>query len=142
MPLTGEEEEIDMRPDVRRDLDPHRIQMFSFEEIWQNVVSRLIELKVMRDPEVVKREKAAAEMEQSDSSSDYEEEFNFIGKAREREGRIFAGKVKAGATRTTMKDQMRRNDFALLNRAISLVASHERFNNRLSKLDDDHGSSH
>ena len=32
-------------------LNTHKLQVFSFEEIWQGVLQRLVELKVLRNPD-------------------------------------------------------------------------------------------
>lgn len=55
-------------------MNPHKVQMFSIEEIWKAVLARLVKLDVLRDPD--------DDSEGSDEdSTDLEEEFDFVAKA-------------------------------------------------------------
>lgn len=81
-PMFRLQNEAPYRDKMLVDIDPHRIQVFSFEEIWRGVLKRLISLGLMKDPDEVELIKAA-ELEDV-SSDEYEEEFNFCTKAEER----------------------------------------------------------
>ena len=59
--------------------------MFSLNEIWGSVQKRLIELDIMKDPDL---ESMASESE----STDFEETFDFMEKAEARFGRFMLGK--------------------------------------------------
>lgn len=52
-------------------IDPHRVQLFSFQEIWKGVVTRLAELNVLKDPDAkADDEDSMEENHASDASSD------------------------------------------------------------------------
>lgn len=55
-------------------VNPHRVQLFSINEIWKSVQQRLIELDIMKDPDL---DSLASESE----STDFEEGFDFVQKA-------------------------------------------------------------
>jgi len=121
-------------------INPHRVQIFSFEEIWKGILARLVELKVLRDPDDMVEEAG-----DDDDSTEYEDweyanaseeptdslgrpKFDFIRAARKRFGKLFRGQPSArkGKSRS-LEEQMKRNDFIMINKALLKVAEHEAF---------------
>ena len=96
-------------------INPHRVQMFSINEIWTCVQQRLVELKVMKDPE------ADSQGEESDST-DFEEGFSFVEEGAMRVGKLF--RPKAGQEKS-LKDQMKKNDWTLLNKLLERAVAHD-----------------
>lgn len=117
------------------DMDPHRIQVFSFEEIWRGVIKRLVALNIMKDPEEAAKIRAA-DLEEV-SSDEYEEHnFNFIKSATDRSGRLLAGKIEGpGGIKQSLKDSMRINDFIMLNKMLDLTNEHEQYVRKLRYMD-------
>ena len=58
-------------------INPNRVQIFSLNEIWDCVQARLIELKVMKDPEV-------DSFDSDSDSTEMEDDFDFVTIAKER----------------------------------------------------------
>jgi hypothetical protein len=85
-------------------LNPHRVQMYSIEEIWKAILARLVKLDVLRDPD------DDSEGEDSDST-DLEDEFDFIPKAEKRVGRLFKAKRNKKGKNPPLIDQMKQNDY-------------------------------
>lgn len=99
-------------------INPHRVQLFSINEIWQCVSKRLIELRVMKDPE--------GDSVASDSdSTEVEEDCDFVQVASERVHSLFKGKKKQDRSEKSVAELMRRNDLNLMKRVISKVVEHE-----------------
>ena len=67
--------------------NPHRVQVYSLNEIWKNMMARLVELKVLRDPD----DDSEADEGEIDSS-DLEGDFDFIHEGRKRVGRLLKNK--------------------------------------------------
>ena len=96
-------------------------------------------MKVLEDPDKVKYNN---DNKIEDSSSDYEhdwetEYFDFVGRGKERVGRLFVGKAnsdkrKKGQEITSVDDLLRRNDFIMINKTMQKAVEHEEF---LKKLD-------
>ena len=57
-----------------KSLNPHRVQIYSIEEIWKAVLNRLVQLDVLNDPD----EDA---IEEDSESSELEEEFDYVERA-------------------------------------------------------------
>ena len=103
------------------------------------MLGRLVDLKVLEDPDKVKYNN---DNKIEDSSSDYEhdwetEYFDFVGRGKERVGRLFVGKAnsdkrKKGQEITSVDDLLRRNDFIMINKTMQKAVEHEEF---LKKLD-------
>jgi hypothetical protein len=99
-------------------INPHRVQLFSINEIWSCVSKRLIELKVMKDPEI--------DSADSDSdSTEMEEDFDFVAVAKERASTLFKGKKKKESNEKSVAELMRRNDLTLMRRAMDKIVEHE-----------------
>lgn len=99
-------------------INPHRVQMFSINEIWNTVSRRLIELNVMKDPDV--------EDYHSDSDSDeWEQRWNFVHEGRKRQGKFFVGKKKKDDNVPCLKDLMKKNDILLINRVLEKTIDHD-----------------
>ena len=54
-----------------KQLNPHRVQIYSIEEIWKAILARLVQLDVLRDPD-------EEVIEEDSESSELDEEFNYI----------------------------------------------------------------
>ena len=118
------------------DMDPHRIQVFSFEEIWRGVIKRLVALNIMKDPDEAAKIRAA-DLEEV-SSDEYEDgdNFNFVKMATARSGRLLAGKIEGpGGIKQSLKDSMRINDFIMLNKMLDMTNDHEQYVRKLKYLD-------
>jgi len=63
-------------------INPHRVQMFSLQEIWNGIMQRLITLGVIKNPEL---ESVRTESE----SSDLSEDFDFTHEGLRRVGTFF-----------------------------------------------------
>ena len=68
-----------------RKMNPHKVQMYSLEEIWKAVLARLVKLDVLRDPD------DDSEGEDNDST-DLEDDFDFVAKAQKRVGKLLKEK--------------------------------------------------
>jgi hypothetical protein len=92
--------------------------MFSINEIWDCVSKRLIELKVMKDPEI---DSAGSESD----STEMEDDWDFVTIAKERASTLFKGKKKKESNEKSVAELMRRNDLTLMRRALDKVVEHE-----------------
>ena len=108
-------------------INPNRVQIFSLNEIWDCVQRRLIELKVMKDPEV-------DSFDSDSDSTEMEDDFDFVAIAKERMGTLFKGKKKKEANEKSVAELMRRNDLVLMRKAIDKVCEHEFLLKRSSQL--------
>lgn len=108
-------------------INPNRVQLFSLNEIWDCVQRRLIELKVMKDPEV--------DSFGSDSdSTEMDDDFDFVAVAKERMSTLFKGKKKKEGNEKSVADLMRRNDLVLIRKAMEKLCDHEFLLKRSSQL--------
>lgn len=83
-----------------RNMNPHKVQMYSIEEIWKAVLARLVKLDVLRDPD--------DDSEGSDEdSTDLEDEFDFVAKAQRRVGKLLKEKRTKKAKHLALIDQMK-----------------------------------
>ena len=99
-------------------INPHRVQLFSISEIWGSVKERLIELKVMKDPDV--------ESYGSDSdSTEMEDEFDFKARTRERVETLFNAKRGKDKNEKSIAEIMKRNDLRVVRKAFEKVVEHE-----------------
>lgn len=105
-------------------VNPHRVQMFSINEIWRCISQRLVDLEVMKDPD---EDSANSDHD----STDFEEDFDFLEAAKRRKGNLLRGKKANGSTEQGLYGIMKKNDFLLLNRMLDVIAEHEV---RLSKM--------
>jgi hypothetical protein len=78
-------------------LNPHRVQMFSIEEIWKAILKRLVDLNVMRDPD-------DDHYESDNESTDLDDEFDFVHHGQNRVGRLFKDKRCAQDKEKALKD--------------------------------------
>lgn len=81
-------------------MNPHKVQMFSIEEIWKAVLARLVKLDVLRDPDDDSEGT-------DDDSTDLEEEFDFVAKAQKRVGKLLKEKRTKKAKHLALIDQMK-----------------------------------
>lgn len=118
------------------------MQVFSFEEIWKGVLSRLVELRVLKDPDHISDDDASSDTSEEYSNWDDAEEdefsrpmFDFVGRAKQRFGNILRGQTKQRKRNNhpTVEDQMRPNDFIIINKAILKTAEHETFKHNLMR---------
>ena len=95
-------------------INPHRVQLFSISEIWHCVRARLIELNVMKDPDL---DSFASESD----STEWEDEFDFIKRGKERIGELFKGKKSAEKGEKSVAELMRKNDLKVVNKMLERV---------------------
>jgi hypothetical protein len=67
-----------------RSLNPHRIQIYSIEEIWKAMLERLIHLEVLRDPD--------ENIAEDSDSDDLEDDFDYIEKVEPKIPKMFSKK--------------------------------------------------
>lgn len=94
------------------------MQLFSINEIWKSVQQRLIELDIMKDPDL---DSLASESE----SSDFEEGFDFLQRAQDRVGKFMHGRKQKDSKVKGLKDLMKPNDVLLMNKMLAKVVEHE-----------------
>ena len=99
-------------------INPHRVQLFSINEIWQCISKRLIELRVMKDPE-------CDSLASDSDSTEVEEDCDFVQVASERVHSLFKGKKKQDRSEKSVAELMRRNDLKLMKRVVTKVVEHE-----------------
>ena len=92
--------------------------MFSINEIWRCVQQRLIELNVMKDPDVESIGSAS-------DSTEFEDDFDFVKLGAERVGHLFKGKKSKDKDEKSVAEQMRRNDLKVVNRMLEKAIEHE-----------------
>ena len=80
---------------------------------------RLIELNVMKDPDVESVGSAS-------DSTEFEDDFDFVKLGRDRVGHLFKGKkAKSDKDEKSVAEQMRRNDLKVMNRMLEKAIEHE-----------------
>ena len=89
-------------------VDPHRVQVFSMHEIWKCVLARLVELKIMRDPD-------HDSFYSDESSEEGSKEYDFIKHANKRHGILFKPSKKLKDTDKCLADMMPTKDYTLMN---------------------------
>ena len=108
-------------------INPNRVQIFSLNEIWSCVEKRLIELKVMKDPEV-------DSFDSDSDSTEMEDNFDFVTQAKERVDTLFKGKKKKDPNEKSVAELMKRNDLILMRKAIEKLCDHEYLLKRSAQL--------
>jgi hypothetical protein len=96
-------------------INPHRVQMFSIQEIWRCVQQRLIELDVMKDPD-------AQQVVDDGDSTELEEDFDFVEAARARADTLFKKKKSKESKDKALGEMMKKNDLKIVNRMLTLAA--------------------
>jgi len=100
-------------------INPHRVQLFSISEIWHCVRGRLIELNVMKDPDV------DDSVSSDGDSTEFEDDFDFIARGRERIGELFKGKKSKDKDQKSVAELMRKNDLKVINKMLERVIGQE-----------------
>lgn len=100
-------------------VNPHRVQLFSLNEIWKCVQDRLIELEILQDPD-------ADSLASDSDSTDFEENFDFMQKGPERIGKMMYGKKPKDKKQKSLKDLMKQNDILMINGMLQKIIEHER----------------
>jgi hypothetical protein len=111
-----------------KQMNPHRVQMYSIEEIWKAVLTRLVKLDVLRDPD----DDSEGE---SEDSTDLEDDFDFIAKAEKRVGNLFKHKRTKKAKGLPLQDQMKQNDYKTVQRMLAKSIEHEKIVLKLKDYD-------
>lgn len=99
-------------------INPHRVQMFSLNEVWKLVQSRLIALNIMDDPDIASEESGS-------DSSEVEDTVDFCNFAESRIAGLFKGKKGKEKGQKSMDQIMKRNDLILMKKIVKKVAEHE-----------------
>jgi len=101
-------------------INPHKVQMFSLNEIWKSVLEKLVELNVLQDPD--------ADAFLSDEDSDeLKDEFDFVVHGSRRIGRLLKEKRSKQQKEKPLRELMPKNDFAMINKMLQKVVEHEKF---------------
>ena len=100
-------------------INPHRVQMFSINEIWQSMQSRLIQLNVLKDPEV---ESFASD---EGESTEIEDATDFAQFAPNRIQFLFKGKKNQDKGVKSVEQLLRRNDLHLMKKLVEKVLEHD-----------------
>ena len=69
-------------------INPHRVQMFSINEIWKSIQHRLVELKIIKNPEVDSDE-------EGEDSAEVDDNYDFEKLVKERVNYLFKGRKNA-----------------------------------------------
>ena len=85
-------------------VNPHRVQLYSINEIWRCVQGRLIELKIMKDPELESENISDGE------STDVEDDIDFKQFASERLPELFKGKQNLERHLQSVENLLKKND--------------------------------
>jgi predicted nucleotidyltransferase component of viral defense system len=88
-------------------LNPHRVQVYSIEEIWKAILARLVQLSVLRDP----NEKFITE---DSESTELDGEFDFVEKASKRVDKFLMKTRSRKDKGKSVGDQMRQNDLIVM----------------------------
>lgn len=106
--------------------NPHRVRIYSLNEIWKNILARLVELKVLKDPDDTDSEDL-----EFNESEELEDDFDFNREAINRQGRFLKFKRYRDGRGELVK-LISSNDFKLINKMLQLTAANDK---RLSKLE-------
>ena len=98
-------------------VNPHRVQMFSINEIWHCVSRRLGELGVMHDPDEKSQKCIDSDSEQLD------DDFDFREAIESRIDSVFTGKNMGQVPLTQI---LKPNDYKLLKRALQITATNDK----------------
>lgn len=97
-------------------------------EIWKCILARLVELKIMRDPD-------HDSFYSDESSEEGTKDYDFIRHANKRQGILFKPSKKLKETDKCLADMMPQKDYTLMNQMMMRVADHEKLTLQLYEND-------
>lgn len=109
-------------------MNPHKVQLFSLNEIWKNILSRLVELNVIKDPDDF-------DEDSGESSEELEDEFDFVKYGQLRVGRLLKNKRLKSQKEKALVDIMPQNDFNVINKMLQKAIEHELHVKKCSEYD-------